>query len=88
MVITFCKKVITGYYNPRRVATTLRFLFIINNNRSILYTKMSPGSLLQKEQQILYISITLNISIQSNIFQRIVLEKDIHIIPPLNLFHN
>ena len=65
MVITFCKKVITGYYNPRRVATTLRFLFIINNNRSILYTKMSPGSLLQKEQQILYISITLNISIQS-----------------------
>ena len=42
MVITFCKKVITGYYNPRRVATTLRFLFIINNNRSILYTKIAP----------------------------------------------
>ena len=69
MVITFCKKVIIGYYNLWRVATTLRFLFIINNNRSIFYTKMSPGGLLQKEQQILYIGITLNISIQPDIFQ-------------------
>ena len=64
------------------------FLFIINNNRSIFYTKTSPGGLLQKEQQILYIGITLNISIQPDIFQRIVLEKDVHIIPPLNLLHN
>ena len=50
MVTAFRKKAVTGYYNPRRVATTLRFLFIANNNRSIFHAETHVGCLLQEEQ--------------------------------------
>ena len=44
--------------------------------------------LLQEEQQIPNISIALHVPIEPDIFQRIILEKDAHIIPAFNFFHD